>query len=69
MILYAPHLGKGYGKQALQLLCEAARENGLREFFDELALDNPAVVLFSQCGFTEMQRTEETVLVKKDLKN
>ena len=67
VIVYAPCRGKGYGRMALDLLCEAARERGVRSLYDEIALDNPSVEMFLKCGFREVARTEETVLVKKEL--
>ena len=30
VVIYAPYRGKGYGRKALQLLCEIAKENGIR---------------------------------------
>ena len=67
VLVYAPHRGKGYGRQALQLLCQAAKDNGIAELYDEITADNPAVSLFLNCGFTEVTRTEETVLLKKEI--
>lgn len=68
VIIYAPYRGKGYGRQALLLLCETARGNGVSVLFDDIAIDNPSVALFLKCGFTEVLRTSEYVLVKKELK-
>ena len=67
VIIHAPHRGKGYGRKALMMLCDIAKENGLEELYDEIAIDNPSVSLFLKCGFTEVLRTEEAVLVKKKL--
>lgn len=67
VIVYAPHRGKGVGRQALLLLCDAAKANGVRELFDDIAIDNPSVALFLKCGFQEVLRTEEYVLVKEEL--
>ena len=67
VIVYAPHRGKGFGRQALLRLCESAKSNGVRELFDDIAIDNPSVALFLKCGFREVLRTDEYVLVKKDL--
>lgn len=68
VIVYAPHRGKGYGRKALILLCETARNNGVQELFDDIATDNPSVTLFLRCGFQETLRTSEYVLVKKELR-
>lgn len=67
VIVYAPYRGNGYGKAALQLLCDAARENGIIVLYDEIATDNPSVALFLKCGFREVLHTEEYILVKKEL--
>ena len=69
VIVYAPYRGKGYGRQALLLLCKNASCNGLRTLFDDIAIDNPSISLFIECGFTEVLRTSEYVLVKKELDN
>ena len=67
MIIYAPYRGKGYGRTGLLLLCENAKSNGIKELHDDIAIDNSAVKLFLKCGFVEVLRTTEYVLVKKEL--
>ena len=67
VIIYAPHRGNGYGRQALTLLCDAARKNGINELYDDIAVDNSSVSMFLNCGFRELLRTEDYVLVKKEL--
>ena len=67
VIIHAKHRGKGYGREGLQLLCEAAKAHGLAELYDNIAIDNSAVELFLRCGFTEVSRDEEAILVKKVL--
>lgn len=67
VIIYAPHRGKGYGRTGLLLLCENAKSNGIKELYDDIAIDNSAVELFLKCGFAEVLRTSEYVLVKKEL--
>ena len=69
VIVYAPHRGKGYGRAALLLLCETAKNNGIQELYDAIAIDNPSVALFLKCGFIEVSRTGEYILVKKELDN
>ena len=59
--------GKGYGAQGLELLCAAAKENGITVLYDDIAVDNPAVRLFLAHGFYEDHRTEEKIVLKKDL--
>lgn len=67
VIVLASYRGKGYGKQALLLLCEAAKAQGISMLFDEIAADNPSLSLFLHCGFIEVQRTQETIVIKKEL--
>ena len=67
VIIYAPYRGKGYGRKALLLLCQAAKEAGIHELYDDIAIDNSSVVLFLKCGFAVVLRTSEYVLVKKEL--
>ena len=47
--------------------CSCAKDNGVQVIFDEIAIDNPSISLFMKCGFQEVLRTNESVLVKKDL--
>ena len=67
VIIYAPYRGKGYGRNGLLLLCETAKGNGIMELYDDIAIDNSSVALFLKCGFVEVLRTTEYVLVKKEL--
>ena len=67
VIIYAPYREKGYGHQGLSLLCEYAKNNGIKELYDDIAIDNPSINLFLKYGFREVLRTDEYVLVKKKL--
>lgn len=67
VIIYAPYRGKGYGRKALLLLCQAAKDAGIHELYDDIAIDNSSVALFLKCGFAEVFRTSEYILVKKEL--
>ena len=51
----------------IQLLCDAARENGVEFLYDDIAIDNPAISLFLNSGFAEAYRTSEYIMLKKDL--
>ena len=68
VIVASEYRGRGYGSEGLQLLCEAARENGVDVLRDDIAIGNPAVRLFLKAGFTEEYRTDEIIMLKKDLK-
>ncbi len=67
VIIHADYRGKGYGKESLLLLCDQAKENGVQELYDDIAIDNPSVSLFMKCGFEEVYRTDEYIMVKKKL--
>lgn len=68
VIVASEYRGKGYGSEGLRLLCEAAKANGVDVLRDDIAIDNPAVGLFMKAGFTWEYRTDEIIMVKKDLK-
>lgn len=67
VIVHAKYRGQGYGRTGLELLCQAAKENGVDVLYDDIAVDNPAVMLFQRCGFTEEYRTDEIIMLKKQL--
>ena len=49
------------------MLCDAARNAGITELYDNIAIDNPGIILFLQCGFHEEYRTEELIMLQKRL--
>lgn len=67
VIVTAQHRGRGFGRQGLELLCAAAKENGVKRLVDDIAIDNPSVTMFLRCGFREKMRADAFVLVEKDL--
>ena len=67
VLVSAQYRGRGFGRQGLALLCEAARANGVTRLLDNIAIDNPAVTMFLRGGFRERGRTNEFILVEKDL--
>ncbi len=67
VIIASKYRGRGYGKAGLLLLCEQAKDNGMDSIYDNIAIDNTAVRLFIECGFTEEYRTEEIIMLKKQL--
>lgn len=67
VIIYSRYRRKGYGSEALELLCSAAKENGISVLYDDIAIDNPTTRLFLDHGFTEEYRTEEIIHLKKEL--
>ena len=67
IIVYAPYRKKGYGGIGLDLLCNAAKQNGVKLLYDDIAIDNPAITMFLQHGFREEYRTHEIIVLKKEL--
>ena len=67
VIIHDRFRGKGYGKEGLLFLCEAAKESGITSLYDNIAIDNPSADLFLKVGFVEEYRTDEYVMVRKDL--
>ena len=67
VIIYFKHRGKGYGSIGLDLLCQVAKQNGIKELYDDIAIDNPAIEMFKRHGFIEVGRTDEKIILKKNL--
>lgn len=67
VIVHAKHRGRGFGAQGLQMLCAAAKSNGVAKLYDDIAIDNPAVKLFVDNGFCEEYRTDEIIMLAKAL--
>lgn len=67
VIIYAPHRGKGYGGIGLDLLCSTAKQNGVKILYDDIAIDNPGITMFLNRGFVEEYRTDEIIILKKEL--
>lgn len=65
--VHAKHRGNGYGIEGLNLLCQRAKNDGIKEIYDNIAIDNPSVNMFLKNGFTEVYRNDEIVIVKKVL--
>ena len=67
VIIFSGYRRRGYGAQGLDMLCSEARTNGIKELWDDIAIDNPAAEMFLAHGFKEKYRTEELVFLKKEL--
>ncbi len=67
VIVHAPYRGKGYGGTGLELLCSAAKRNGVSVLYDDIAIDNPAITMFLKHGFIEEYRTDKIIMLKKEL--
>lgn len=51
VIIKAEFRKQGFGTQGIQLLCEAAKANGVEVLYDDIAADNPSAHLFLKNGF------------------
>ena len=67
VIIFSKFRGKGYGAKGLEMLCAAAKENGISVLYDDIAIDNTAIGLFLKQGFYEEYRTNEKIVLKKEL--
>lgn len=67
VIICSEYRGLGYGSEALEALINAARESGISEVYDDIAIDNPAVGMFLRRGFCEEYRTDEKIILRKTL--
>ena len=68
ILIYSKFRNKGYGKEGLSILCGVAKENGVNVLYDDIAIDNVnAYKLFTKCGFLEEYRTNEIIMLKKQL--
>lgn len=67
VIIYAPYRGRGFGSEALRLLCQEAKNRGIHALYDEIALDNPAVQMFRKQGFQDVERTSAAYILRKEL--
>ena len=68
IIIAAEFRGRGYGRLGLEMLCRLAAEHGIEFLYDDMAADNPAVSMFIKSGFIEEYRTEDIIMLKKDLR-
>ena len=67
VIVYSRFRRRGYGGEALDMLCAEAGANGVKVLWDDIAADNPAVGMFLKHGFVEDHRTEQQIFLKKEL--
>lgn len=67
VIILAKYRNKGFGTKGIQLLCNAAKENGITALYDDIAADNLSFRLFLKNGFTIDYQNHDVVMVKKML--
>lgn len=64
VIIKAEFRKQGFGTQGIQLLCEAAKANGVEALYDNIAADNPSAHLFLKNGFAIEFQNDEILMVK-----
>ncbi len=67
IIIQYEYRKKGKGKEALLLLCQQAKENGIRFLCDDIDVNNPAITVFKQAGFKETWQKGHIIMLKKRL--
>lgn len=62
IVIESKYRGKGYSKEALKLLCDNARSNGIKELYDNFEIDRANTLkVFKQVGF---EIVEEQIIKK-----
>lgn len=52
LVIEYKYRGKGYSKESLKLLCEIAKNNGIKEMYDDFEIDRGnTLILFESVGF------------------
>ena len=64
VIIKAEFRKQGFGTQGIQLLCEAAKANGVEALYDNIAADNSSAHLFLKNGFSIKFQNDEILMVK-----
>ena len=67
IIIEAKFRKHGKGKEAISLLCQKAKENGIRFLCDDIDIHNPAINMFKQLGFKETWQRGHIIMLKKRL--
>ena len=67
IIIEAKYRRLGKGKEAIELLCLKAKENGLRFLCDDIDNSNPAKKLFLDLGFKEVWMLGNITMLRKRL--
>ena len=67
VVVLAKYRGRGFGTTGIDLICRAAKENGIDTLYDDIAADNPASRLFLKNGFAVDYQNDDVVMVKKKL--
>lgn len=67
IIVHSKYRNRGFGKKGLLALCKEAKNNGIKELYDEILLDNPSIHLFLNNDFILEKQTSNVFVVKRVL--
>lgn len=67
MIVSSEYRNRGFGTAGIELICKAAKENGISVLYDDIAIDNPSYKLFLKNGFEIDYQNDDVVMVKREL--
>lgn len=67
VIVLAEYRNRGFGTAGIELICKAAKENGIPVLYDDIAIGNPSYKLFLKNGFEIDYKDDDVVMVKKEL--
>ena len=57
----------GIGNTVLSLLIDDAKQKGIKELYDEIAIDNPSINMFINNGFVITKKNINSVIIKKTI--
>ncbi len=67
VIVSSEYRNRGFGTAGIELICKAAKENGISVLYDDIAIDNPSYKLFLKNGFEIDYQNDDVVMVKREL--
>lgn len=67
IVIYDKYRNKGYGKNAISLLLNAAKKNGVKRLCDDIAADNWSYKMFLKNGFKIRFKNDDIIFVYKNL--
>lgn len=65
--MLSEYRNRGFGTSGTNLICKAAKGNGISVLYDDIAGDNPSYKLFLKNGFEVVGKSDGIITVKKIL--
>ncbi len=65
VIVLSEYRNRGFGTAGIELICKAAKGNGISALYDDIASDNPSYKLFLKNGFEIVCENDGAITVKK----